>query len=84
MKIIDLGVRLITEQISKVWTSNRLPYYRDYVQPCNIKLCLSVMPYVFIEDADDVIGACFQVRRDVPNKKILYGNTAQFFKGEKK
>jgi hypothetical protein len=81
MKIIDLGVRLIMEQISKVWTSNSSPYYKDYVQPYNIKLCLSVMPYIFIgEDADAGIGACFQVHRDVPNKKILYGNTAHFFK----
>ncbi len=79
--IISSGDRLITERISKAWTCSSPPRCKDCVQPRNIKLYLTAMPHVLIEeDADAGIGACFQAGRDVPDKKILLGNTAQFFK----
>jgi hypothetical protein len=44
MKIIDSRVRLRTEQLLKIWTSDQKPYYKDYVHFYKMKSRLSVMP----------------------------------------
>jgi len=44
MKIIDARVRLRTEELLKIWTSEHTPYYKDYVQLYKMKSRLSVMP----------------------------------------
>ena len=40
---------------------------------------VTIMPGVNIGEGAE-IGACSQVRHDVPDREIWYGNPAQFFK----
>jgi predicted TIM-barrel fold metal-dependent hydrolase len=68
MKIIDTRVRLRTEQLLKIWTSDQKPYYKDYVHLYKMKSRLSVMP------AEELIAWAAQ---NSVERMMVYGITPE-------